>query len=167
MAEMAAAAAAMGLGAQHAVGAVLVGFDRSRLWIVKARPASAALEFARGLEQRLATARACERAGPFLVIQCAAAWRLGAMAAHHVVLLRAEQAPPFGVGVGDRECVGRRHNECPRRPMPRWSLLGKWRSVSATLALVNMRGNRFFIAAYLRPRRPERRALSAIWCRVS
>src|SRR5580704_3406855 len=45
VAEMAAAAAAIHLGALHAPAAVGGGVDRARLRVVEARPAGAALEF--------------------------------------------------------------------------------------------------------------------------
>src|SRR5262245_33646997 len=102
VAEMAAAAAAMHLGAHHAVAAVLGALHRARDRIVEARPAGAALELLLGDEQRLAAARAGEGAGALLVIERAAAGGLGAVAAQDVVLLGREQAAPLLVGVGDR-----------------------------------------------------------------
>src|SRR6266852_6176526 len=78
VAEMAAAAAAMHLGARHAVAAIDRGLDRARLRIVEARPAGAALEFALRDEQRLAAARAGKRARALLVIERAAARHRGA-----------------------------------------------------------------------------------------
>src|SRR5438477_7996220 len=53
MAEMAAAAAAMHLGAHHAVGTVARGLGRARSRIVEARPAGAALELHFRREQLL------------------------------------------------------------------------------------------------------------------
>src|SRR4051794_28203279 len=103
VAEMAAAAAAMHLGADHAVGAVGRGLDRARNRIVEARPAGAALELLLRCEQLLSAPRAGERAGPFLVVERAGAGTLGAVAAKNIVLLGSEQFAPLLVGVGDRE----------------------------------------------------------------
>src|SRR5260370_3987528 len=102
VAEMAAAAAAIYLGAHHAVAAIDRGLDRARLRIVEARPAGAAVEFSLRHEQRLPAPGARERAGAFLIIERAASRGLGAVLAHHLVLFRREQAAPLLVGVGDR-----------------------------------------------------------------
>src|SRR4029450_12600718 len=99
---MAAAAAAMHLGAHHAVAAVLRGLDRARDRLVDARPAGATLELLLGDKERLAAARTGEGAGALLVIERAAAGRLGAVPAQDVILLGREQAAPLLVGVGDR-----------------------------------------------------------------
>src|SRR3954454_18393729 len=64
VAEMAAAAAAMHLGAAKPVAAVGRALARARARIVKARPAGAALELLLGCEQLLPAPRARERAGP-------------------------------------------------------------------------------------------------------
>src|ERR1700722_17418251 len=69
VAEMAAAAAAIHLGADHAVAPVLDGLGGAGLGIVEARPAGAALELGVRLEQGLAAARAREGAGAFLVVE--------------------------------------------------------------------------------------------------
>src|SRR5208283_5916774 len=82
VAEMAAAAAAMHLGAHHAVAAIGRGLDRAGHRIFEARPAGAALEFLLGGEQRLTAAGAGKRAGTLLVIERAAPRRLGAVPAH-------------------------------------------------------------------------------------
>src|SRR4051794_11146109 len=74
--EMAAATAAMHLGAHHAVAAVRGRLDRTRLGIVEARPPGPALEFALGDEQLLPATRAGECAGALLVIQRTASRRL-------------------------------------------------------------------------------------------
>src|SRR4051794_3562135 len=103
VAEMAAAAAAMDLGADHAVAAVGRGFDRARNRIVEARPAGAALELLLGCEQLLPAPRAGKRAGALLVVQRAGAGPLGAVAAKNIVLLGGEQLAPLLVTVGDRE----------------------------------------------------------------
>src|ERR1700751_179998 len=59
-AEMAAAAAAMNLGAAYAEGAVLGRADGVVQWLVEARPAGAALELGVGGEQRQVAAGAGE-----------------------------------------------------------------------------------------------------------
>ena len=61
MAEMAAALAAMDLGADHDMAGVAAGLDRARQRVEKARPAGAALEFLGGAEQFLAAARRNKR----------------------------------------------------------------------------------------------------------
>src|SRR5258708_35479456 len=96
---MAAAAAAMHVGAYHAPAAVGRGLDRVRLRIVEARPAGAALELLLRGEQRLAAAGAVERAGTLLVIERAAARPFGAVLAHDVELLGREQLLPLRLGV--------------------------------------------------------------------
>src|SRR5215218_7728012 len=103
MAEMAAAAAAMHLGADHAVAAVGRGLDRARDRVVEARPAGTALELLLGCEQFLPAPRAGERAGALLVIERAGAGTLGAVAAQDIVLLGGEELAPLLVAVGDRE----------------------------------------------------------------
>src|ERR1044071_8615175 len=70
--EMAAAAAAMHLGADHAVGSIHGFLDRTGLRIVEARPAGATLELLLRLEQRLLAAGTVERAGALFEIQRAA-----------------------------------------------------------------------------------------------
>src|SRR5262249_58004984 len=75
VAEMAAAAAAMYLGADHAVAAISGGLDRAGHRIVEARPAGAALELHFRDEQRLVAAGAGERASALLVVKRAAARR--------------------------------------------------------------------------------------------
>src|SRR5262249_39199616 len=100
--EMAAAAAAVHLGAHHPVAAVARAFDPSLDWIIVARPARAALGFGLGYEQRLTASDSAGRAWTLLVIERAAAGTFGPVTAHDVVLLAREQAPPFLVGVGDR-----------------------------------------------------------------
>jgi hypothetical protein len=79
VAEMAAAAAAMHLGAHYAVAAVGRGLDRSGDWIVEARPSGATLELLLRGKQRLPAAGAGERTGPLLVVERAAPRRLGAV----------------------------------------------------------------------------------------
>src|SRR5262249_11566339 len=101
MAEMAAAAAAVHLGAHHAVAAVGRGLDRSANRIVEARPSGAALEFLLRGEQLLPAGDAGKRPGPLLVIERATPRRLGAVSPHDSVLLRREQLAPLRVAVGD------------------------------------------------------------------
>src|ERR1039458_15522 len=99
VAEMTAAAAAMHLSPYHAVGAVGRGLHGARLWIVEARPSGAALEFLFRGEQRLITAGAVKRAGPFLVVERTASRRLGAVRPHDLELFRSEELAPLRVGV--------------------------------------------------------------------
>src|ERR1700674_4592705 len=103
---MAAAAAAMHLGALHAPAAVGGALDRSRHRIVEARPAGAALEFLLRGEQRLFAARAIERAGALFVIERAASRPLGAVLAHDVKLLGREQLLPLRLGMRHRILLG-------------------------------------------------------------
>src|SRR4051794_10075469 len=93
--EMAAAAAAMHLGADHAVAAIGRGLDRTRDRIVEARPAGAALELLLRSEQLLSATHAGERAGALFVVERAGAGTLGAVAAQDIVLLGGEQLAPL------------------------------------------------------------------------
>src|SRR6516162_6430938 len=106
MAEMAAATAAMHLGANHAVARIRRGLHCSGLRIVEGRPTSAALELGFGDEQLLLAAGAIEGAGALFVIECAAPRPFGALLAHDVVLLRSEDFAPFRFGMGDRIFLG-------------------------------------------------------------
>src|SRR5215813_4063924 len=106
MAKMAAAPAAVDLGAGHAVAAVDRGFDRALLGIVEARPPGAAVEFLLRHEQWLSAPGAHKGAVAFFVIECAASGCLGAVLAHHPVLLRREQPSPFLIGTGDGVALG-------------------------------------------------------------
>src|SRR5262245_14895150 len=106
VAEMAAAAAAMHLGAHHPEALVRCGLGRARHRIVEARPASAALELGLRHEQGLIASGADEGTGALFVIERAAAGSFGAVLAHDVVLLGREQAAPLGVGAGDRVDLG-------------------------------------------------------------
>ena len=103
MAEMAAAAAAVHLGAQHAVGAVLgladIAFDR----LIEARPAGAALEFRLRGEQRQVAPGAGKGALAMLLEQRARARPLGALLAQDLVLLRRQLRAPFRIGLFDLE----------------------------------------------------------------
>src|SRR5215470_16969399 len=95
MAEMTATAAAMHLGANHAVARIRRGFHRAGLRIVEARPAGAALEFGFGNEQLLSAAGARECSGTLFIIERAAPRPFGAVLAHDVVLLRSEDFAPL------------------------------------------------------------------------
>src|SRR4051794_16749830 len=86
VAEMAAAAAAVDLGAQHAESAVLGLADRVVERLVEARPAGATLEFGLGRKQRQVAAGAGEDALAMLLQQRAGARPLGAVLAQDVVL---------------------------------------------------------------------------------
>src|SRR5581483_2853171 len=101
VAQVAAAAAAVHLRADHAVAFVDRGLDGARNGIVEGGPAGAALELPLRHEQGLVTARAEERAGPLLVVERAAARRLGAVPSHDRVLLRRQQLAPLRLGPGD------------------------------------------------------------------
>src|SRR5262245_41854257 len=90
MAEVAAAAAAMDLGAPHAVAVVERFLDCTGLWVVEARPAGAALELGLRHEQFLPAAGTRKRARALLIIERAASRRLGAMLAHDVELFGRE-----------------------------------------------------------------------------
>src|SRR5581483_10673920 len=103
---MAAAAAAMHFRARHAMAAVDGGLHRTGLRIVEAGPAGAALELFLRDEQRLSASGTGKSAGALLVVQRAAARRLGAVRAHDAVLLGCELRPPFRVRVSDRELLG-------------------------------------------------------------
>src|SRR5262249_18405645 len=103
---MAAATAAMHLGAHHAKAAVGRRLDRACDGIIEARPAGATLELLLRYEQRLPATGADECAMALLIIERAASRRFGAVTPHHVVLLRREQAPPCLVGMRDRVFFG-------------------------------------------------------------
>jgi len=106
VAEMAAAAAAMHLGADHAVVPVSGALDRARFRIIETRPAGAALEFLLRGEQFLLAAGAEERPGSFLVIERAATGPFGAVLAHDVKLLGREDLAPLRLGVGHGILLG-------------------------------------------------------------
>jgi len=95
MAQMAAAAAAMHFRPRHAMASILAVLDGAFDGIVEARPAGAAFEFLGRNEKTLSTASAHEGAGAFLMIEGAAAGRLGTMPTHDAILFRREKAPPF------------------------------------------------------------------------
>src|SRR5262249_50795869 len=97
VAEMAAAAAAMHLGANHAVAPIHGLLDRAILRIIETRPAGAALEFLLRLEQRLLAAGTTERAGALFEIERTAARPLGAVLAHDVELLGRQDLAPLSL----------------------------------------------------------------------
>ena len=101
MAQMAAAAAAMHLGAYHAMAPIPAVLDGAFAGIVKTRPARAAIEFFARHEKTLSASRADKYAWPLFMIEGAASRCLRAMRAHHAILFRREKAPPFLIGVGD------------------------------------------------------------------
>src|SRR5689334_19187834 len=103
VAEMAAAVAAMHLGAHHEKAAVALGFHRAIERRGKARPAGAAVEFGGGVEQRPAAAGAMIDAGGVFLVERAGAGALGAMLAQHAILLRREALAPFVVAERDLE----------------------------------------------------------------
>src|SRR6202166_1921722 len=103
VAEMAAAAAAMDLGPQHAEGAVLSLADGIFQRLIEARPAGAALEFRLRGEQRQVAAGAGEDALAMFLEQRARARPFGALLAQDLVLLRRQLRAPFRIGLLDLE----------------------------------------------------------------
>src|SRR6202163_130261 len=91
MTEVAAAPAAVLLGASHAVASVARGLNRVRNRLVEAGPAGAAFELGLGHEQGLPASGAGKCAGTFLVIEGATPRRFGAVPPHHFILLGGEQ----------------------------------------------------------------------------
>src|ERR1700757_3080286 len=102
MAEMAGAFRAQHLGADHAVGGVLLLVDmagggrRS-----KARPAAAGIELGVGLEQGLAATGADIGARPRLILVLAGERPLGRLFAQHGVLHRRQFLAPLRFALGD------------------------------------------------------------------
>ena len=88
MAEVRSAPAAMNLGAFHAETTVARCSERAGQRIEETAPTRAALEFLPGSEQRPIATGAMEIARSLLVIEGAAPRPLGAMTAHHMILLR-------------------------------------------------------------------------------
>src|SRR5207302_6825204 len=72
-----------------------------------ARPAGAAVEFAAGVEQRLAAAGAVINPGAILLVERARAGAFGAMLAQHPVLLRGQPLAPFLVAQRHAEIFAR------------------------------------------------------------
>src|ERR1700759_915592 len=108
MAEMAAAVAAMDLGARHEQAAVVGGADGSVQRLVEARPAGAAFKFCLGREQVLTAAGADEFAAPLLLVQRTGAGALSAVPAQHRILRRRKFGTPFVVAMRDGENFPRR-----------------------------------------------------------
>jgi hypothetical protein len=117
MAQMAAAAAAMHLGAYHAMAPIPALLDGAFAGIVKTRPASAAIEFFARHEKALSAAGAHEGAGAFFMVEGAAARRLRAMRAHHSILFRREKAPPFFICMGYVKRLALHGHSLPDRPL--------------------------------------------------
>src|SRR5882724_3650751 len=103
VAEMAAAAAAVNFGAQHAEGAVLGLADGIVDRLIETRPAGPALEFRLRGEQWQVAAGAGEDALAVLFQKRARARALGAFLAQDVILLRRQLRAPFSVGLFDLE----------------------------------------------------------------
>src|SRR5712671_4484505 len=106
VAEMAAAAAAMHLGAQDAVGAVLGLADGVSQRLIKTRPASAAFEFGLRRKQRQVATGAGKNALAMLFQERTRSRPFGALVAQYLVLLRGKLRAPFGVGLFDLEFLG-------------------------------------------------------------
>src|SRR5882757_2016797 len=104
--EMAAAAAAMHLGAEHAVGAVLGLADIALDRVVEARPTRAALELGLRGEHRQVAAGTGESALAVLLEQRAGARPLGTLFTQYLVLLRRQLGAPLGIGLLDLELLG-------------------------------------------------------------
>ena len=107
MAEMAAAAPAMHLGARHQQGVVGLGADGFRQRAIEARPAGPAVVFRLRCEQRQIAGCTGECALAFLVIERARARDLGAVQAQHLVLRLAEDRAPLAVALLNFEPAGR------------------------------------------------------------
>src|SRR5262249_38602504 len=105
VAEVAAAAAAMHLGAQHQQRAIVRGADGILQRLVEARPAGAAVELGLGGEQRQGTARAGGEALGLLAVERARMRPLSAVLAQHLVLHWREELLPLVIGLGDFECL--------------------------------------------------------------
>ena len=103
MAEVPAAATAQHLGARHAQRVVFTRDHGVAQRLVEARPAGAAVELGGRREQIQCTTRATEHTGAVLVIERAAVRLLGAGVAQDLILLRAQELPSFGIGVGNSE----------------------------------------------------------------
>src|SRR5690242_3850791 len=104
MPEVTAAGCAMDFGAHHTVAAIDGRLDRAIDRLIEARPSGPALELELRLEKRLAAAYTRKSTGSLLLQQSAASRRLGAMLAHHAVLLGRQHAAPlrFGMHYGIR-----------------------------------------------------------------
>src|SRR6185437_14379714 len=91
----------MHLGTLHRVAAVDRSLHRALDRTEEARPSRAAVEFGRGLEQRLPASTAAEDPGGVLVVGGARAGSLGAVLAQNAVLIGRELATPFVLGFRD------------------------------------------------------------------
>src|SRR6185312_16200951 len=91
-------APAVHFGAVDPHGGIGAGQNGVGQRLVKARPASAALELGLGIEQRQGAAGAAKGAGAVFVEQRRAARRFGALLAQDVVDVGAQPLPPFGIG---------------------------------------------------------------------
>src|SRR5580704_14666830 len=69
--KMTPTAATMHFGAGHKKGAIVFGFNRTREWPIKARPARAAVELCCRGEQRQVASRARKRSIASFIIKCA------------------------------------------------------------------------------------------------
>src|SRR5690606_20537486 len=97
MAEMAAAARAMHLGADHAEAVIRGGGNRILARRPEAGPAATGVELGVGIEQHLAAAGAEETARPEFAVERAGMRPLGGMLAQHGILFRRQSAPPLRV----------------------------------------------------------------------
>src|SRR6188474_1155026 len=104
VAQVSAAAAAVHLGARHAVGLVHGRADGSVERGKEAGPPGTALELAAGGEECLAAAGTAERTRALLLQKRARAGRFGIVAAQHRVLLRRQRAAPFLVCLFNWKC---------------------------------------------------------------
>jgi hypothetical protein len=101
--KMSAAATAVHLSPHHAVASIDGRANGPFPRLEKARPPRAAFEFSIRNKERLAAARALERAGPVLREQGARSRRLGLVAPQYVVLLGRQDPTPFGVRLLNRK----------------------------------------------------------------
>jgi len=101
------AARAVVFGAGQNQLEVPLGSDRAIDDIEEARPASPAVEFHVGGEQRLLATGANIGTGPLLVVQGTGPRRFGALFAEDAILLLAQTPSPFLVTVCDRASIGR------------------------------------------------------------
>src|SRR6266481_6196415 len=113
--EMAAAAAAMNFGPQHSQGPVFGLADGVLEWLIKTRPAGAALEFRLRGEQRQVAPGAGEDALAMLLEQWARTRTLGALLTQDLILLRRQLRAPFRIGLFDLEFL---RGVCRRSPQP-------------------------------------------------
>src|ERR1700730_5476844 len=114
--EMAAATAAVNFGPQDPESPVFGLADGVLQWLVKTRPAGAALEFRFRGEQRQIAAGTGEDALAVLLEQRARSRPLGAFLAQDLILLRRQLRAPFRIGLFDLELprgVGRRSAQPP------------------------------------------------------